>query len=264
MLKAAIEPGKARLSLLGKNMNIQALAGLDEAGASKISVYAAALEVVDTGEVIQLLYNPESKEYSRQAYYAEAPVAASSVSAQRYLRASGRKLELPQLFLDSRDAGKTLRSLIERIESLLLPADDGSAPSAVFFVWGSERFGPAVLESLSWEESSWLGGEPVTARMSVALTEIPAAEPPVSGATESGNTGLTERQQEEGKSAGQVYIERNGAIFSPDVRASLAGGTLKMLSTAEGVISASGALIETDQIIGRWDGIDFIPDEGDK
>ena len=108
----------------------------------------AQLIFEDTGAVLSFLYNPERIDYSRQGKNAEAVVMGSALNDQNYLGSSGGVLELSDLLLDSFDAGKSLKPLLEGLEALVLPvessndAEAASSPALfssrrVFFSWGN-------------------------------------------------------------------------------------------------------------------------------
>jgi hypothetical protein len=127
-------------------------------------------------KLFSFLYNPEEKTFSRSITYQDAPVALTSVQPQQYKSTSGRTLKLDNLLMTSWAERKSLRPLLEKLQQLGT-ADVKNAkylPQVVYFAWGSESFGPAVLyDQIRWVETLWVGGEPAEVRLSITLQEIP-------------------------------------------------------------------------------------------
>ena len=247
--------------------------------AQKVADRYAQLIFEDTGAVLSFLYNPERLAFSRSARNVEAVVIGAPINDQNYLGSSGKRLELSDLLLDSFDAGKSLKPLLEGLESLVLPIESGSAiasPSAgspagspvpfasqrVFFSWGKQRFGPAIVTEISWEETAWLDGEPAAARVNLSLTQVPSVDPVSSANTveavavaERGE--LTERQQGEGASAALGYLHDSLASLPTTGRLSLQSGRYQIAADELGTVWLTEF---NDQVkrVGVWDGFDFV------
>lgn len=198
---------------------------------------------------LSFLYNPERLKWSRQAVYSESATVGTSVSAQELIRSGNRVLDIPDLLLDTQAAGKSLRPLLDGLEELLLPPK-----SVVFFVWGSERFGPAVLQSMDWEVTGWLSGEPAIARLNLTLLgdkpkDSPASSPAQAPAP-TGAVDLTERQQAEGVTQGAAFARSN--FISPEISAAIADTTSQFVADQSGLIEIVNSTVR--ETIGTWTG----------
>jgi hypothetical protein len=157
-------------------MNPEVLAKLPPA--NRVRSLAAQLSDLKNQIVYEFLYNPESIKRSRRANYAELQIPLRPVPVQQYMGASGTTLDLSNLLLSSYSAGKSLRPLLDSLNALLVTDPDNKvyAPTLLQFVWGSQRFYPCVLTSLSSTATLWLGGEVAEARVDMTLLEIPPVE----------------------------------------------------------------------------------------
>jgi len=154
-------------------MNEKVIAGLNNS--SKVSdIYAYLVDEKGTQTYV-FLYNPESKEFSRESKYDEGVPALGSISSQHYRNTTGLTLNLPNLLLETYNQGKSCKLLLQRLQSLMVadPKNGKYAPTPVYFKWGTDSFGPAVITGLSWVETSWLNGEVASARVNLSLLEIP-------------------------------------------------------------------------------------------
>jgi len=194
---------------------------------------------------LTFLYNPERLKWSRQAVYSESATVGTPISAQELIRSGNRVLDIPDLLLDSQAAGKSLRPLLEGLELLLLPPK-----SNVFFVWGSERFGPAVVQSMDWEVTGWLSGEPAIARLNLSLLGDKPKDAPVPAQVPDREIYLTERQQAEGATQGAAFARSN--FISPEISAAIADTTSQFVADQSGLIEIVSSTVR--ETIGTWTG----------
>jgi Contractile injection system tube protein len=220
----------------------------------------AKLRINSTGDVISFLYNPESLGYSREASYAEAVTGGTGISEQNYIRTAGRTLTIPNLLLDSYAAGKSLSQLIEGLEKLLLPSGIGLAPETVSFQWGTKLLSPAVITSISWEETAWLSGEPAQARLNLTLLQIPEAPSPTDlTAAPTGGINLTDRQREDARKKAGEWLTVNASKLRPDVRAAFNSKRFRYLTDTSGNVSITNEAGNSFGRVGTWDGAVFAP-----
>ncbi|MGJ3244935.1 MAG: hypothetical protein ACFE0I_02540 [Elainellaceae cyanobacterium] len=239
-------------------MNSQFLSSLPQA--QKSSAIAAYL-IDEQGNQYPFLYNPETQNYSRSANYIENPTALRSVQAKQYSHTSGRTLSLPNLLMESHSAQRSLRPLIDGLQSLLIanPSQGLYSPPVVYFLWGSERFGPAVLTSLNWEVTLILSGEPAEARVSLTLEEIPPDGSKTAQPNEStlNDVALTDRELEEASVLASDFLESNFRRLSGSIREGLRTQRYSINVAQDGQIG----LLDTDGSslgsIGIYDGFDF-------
>lgn len=123
----------------------------------------------------RFLYNPENKSFSRQAKYIEGVTSLSSTPSQQYGYTSGLTLQLNNLILETWTVGKVCDPLLKQLQELMVaePSKGKYSPTPVTFVWGEDRFGPAVITNLSWVETSWISGKVASARVNITLLEVP-------------------------------------------------------------------------------------------
>lgn len=219
-------------------------------------VYAQLMDLSEQ-VVWEFQYNPEVREFSRSAKYAEAITSATSTPAQQYLYTTGRTMRLPGLLMESYADGKSLRSQLDALQALLVidPANRTAfAPKQVIFSWGSERFGPAVITELNWKEMAWLGGEPAMVQMDLVLLELPPpdTEPSQSAQPAPAST-LSDRQRADGRRAAQQWLKANANRFTPQTRDIVRTGRFRYLTTGQqiSIVRPDGGLIG---VIGTYDG----------
>lgn len=238
-------------------MNIEAINALSPA--TKAGGIPAWLEIEGKGN-LTFLYNPESKSYSKEASYAAANAGGTGIQEQNYINSTGKTLSLSNLLLDSYCAGRSLRPYLDTLESLLLPKAPGLAPPTVAFLWGSDRFSPAVVTSLSWEETAWLSGEPAMARVSMALLQLPEADSLATIAVTpepTGEVGLTDRQRADAVAQAKAYLDSNTSKLKPEIKSAYSSSRFKWLTTTAGTVQitdVSGKVLGT---VGVWDGFEF-------
>jgi hypothetical protein len=228
--------------------------------APKVSGIWATLTPVNPAIApVPFMYNPESKELARAANYAPATVGGQPLPDQNYTGGGGRTLKLSDLILDTHSHGRSLRSLLAAFEALLLPIGPGLSPPPVYFAWGSDVFGPAVVGDLSWTETGWLGGEPATATLSLSLTQIPQDSPtaaPLPAPT--GQVDLSERQRAEGASKGLESLTANSNALPAAIRSAFVSGKYDLTTAADGSVTLSDLTGELLGKLGEWDGFDFL------
>lgn len=208
---------------------------------------------------VPFLYNPEGKEFSRAASYAPATVGGNPLPDLNYTGGSGRTLKLSGLILDTHAHEYSLRSLLDAFEALLLPTAPGLSPPPVYFVWGSELFGPAIVSELSWAETGWLGGEPATATLDLSLTQLPQSSPTVAPpAAPTGLPDLSARQQVEGADMGVGALTENFNILPPVIRSAFVSGKYDVVTAPTGEVTLKDITGELLGILGQWDGFDFL------
>lgn len=237
--------------------NPQVLSSLPEAERGT-DLYAQLVDL-EGQQAYAFLYNPEQKQYRRSANYAEVPTGATPIPDQNYLYTSGRTLALSDLLLESYCAGVSLRPLIEELEALLIADENTLKPKPVLFIWGSERFGPAVLTSLSWEETKWLGGEPAEARVSMTLQQLPSQETPTPTPNATDETNLTERQREDARDQAGSWLNQNLSRLRPQVREAVQSSRFRYLTDTAGNVTITNSDGEAFGAAGVWDGFEFAP-----
>lgn len=256
---------------------------------------SAYLRGEDGAILYSFLYGPEGLAYGRKAKYAKAETAQTSVQAYQYLGTDGRALKLDNLLLEGGNS-RSVRPLIEGLEKLTVSdiANGRYSPPVVFFSWGSQVFGPAVLlEGISWEEISWLGGEPQEARVSFTLQEIPASQDPNAQATiepilpeqtqatntlyqaaqrainqattsEVGSqqiqpTALTDRQRSDGVSRAEDWLRQNFSILPNEARRFYSSNKYQLNASSVGDVTFANSRGTYALDIGGYDGRVFNP-----
>lgn len=200
-------------------VNEKVIAGLNPANKVE-GIYAYLVDELDK-EVFSFLYNPEEKDFTRQAKYDEGVTALTSLPSQHYRYTKGKTLQLSNLILESYSNGKTCQLLLDRLQALMEadPLKGNYAPTPVYFRWGADTFGPAVLTDLSWKETSWLNGKVATARVDITLLEIPPSQLPSKALAQTSQdklqaalnqpNNLTDRQKVDAASQADVWLRNN-------------------------------------------------------
>lgn len=185
-----------------------------------LDIYATLVDELNN-EVYSFLYNPEDKFFSRGAFYAEGATALSSLPSQQYRYTTGLTLSLDNLLLESYSQGRTCKTLLQDLQKLMVadPTAGKYYPTPVSFVWGKDKFGPAVITDLKWKETQWLNGEVAAARVSFTLLEIPPSQLPNKALVETSqnklkaalksSTRITDRQKEEAISKAKTWLKQN-------------------------------------------------------
>jgi hypothetical protein len=247
-------------------MNEQVISGLNPADKVE-GIYAYLIDELDNS-VYTFLYNPEEKSFTRQAKYDEGVTALTSVPSQHYRYTKGLALQLTDLLLESYSRGKTCQLLLDRLQALMVadPVNGKYSPTPVYFKWGKDSFGPAVITDLSWRETSWLNGEVAAARVDITLLEIPASQLPNKAIVESSenrlktalnkSNSLTDRQKEDASSKAKIWLNQSIKKL-PDTISSLVKINAYKLSTSNnGVVTLYNAKSQTLGTIGTYkDGI---------
>lgn len=228
-------------------MNEQVIAGLNPANKVE-GIYAYLIDELDN-LTFTFLYNPEEKSFSRQARYDEGATALTSTPSQFYSYTTGLTLRLSNLLLESYSRGKTCQILLDRLQALMVadPAKGKYAPTPVYFRWGSDSFGPAVITDLSWSETSWLNGEVASARVSFTLLQIPESQLPKKAKVESSqnklkaalksSNKLTDRQKQDATSKAKKWLNQNLKKLPDNVSSLVRINKYKVVVGNEGTVS---------------------------
>jgi hypothetical protein len=176
-------------------------------------------------EIFSFLFNPQSKQFSRTIKYGSPDVAYTSVQPQQYGYISGKTLKLNDLWLISHSEGKSVRPLLEKLQSLATVdiANGKTEPAVLYFAWGSEKFGPCVLaDDITWTETMWLGGEPASVSLNISLREVPPpnsySKTPVADTTPDKSTATKDSSKDTAKTQAAVNRASNSisSLSSPE------------------------------------------------
>ncbi|UKO99360.1 hypothetical protein [Nostoc sp. UHCC 0870] len=218
--------------------NTKVIEGLNNA--NKVSDIYAYLVDENSKSVFTFLYNPEQKSFSRTANYDEGITALNSISSQYYKHTTGLTLGLSNLILETYNQGKSCKLLLQRLQSLMVadPSKGQYTPSPVYFKWGTDSFGPAVITNISWTETSWLTGEVASARVNLTLLEIPESQLPNKAKIESSENRLqaalnkskvlTDRQKDEGLAKAKTWLIQNRKKLRDDISNSVNSNKYKL------------------------------------
>ncbi|AFY49010.1 hypothetical protein Nos7524_3210 [Nostoc sp. PCC 7524] len=211
-------------------------------------VYAYLIDDLNK-TVFVFLYNPEEKRFSRQSIYNEGITALTSTPSQQYNYTTGRTLNLSNLLLESYSSGKTCKLLLDRLQALMVanPSNRKFNLSPVYFKWGADTFGPAVITDLNWNETSWLNGQVASARVNLTLLEIPPSQLPNKALIESSdnrqqaaqNTSkvVTDRQKQDATSKTRAWLNQNVKKMSISTGNLVRSNKYKLNISSQGVIT---------------------------
>ncbi|MBD2168065.1 hypothetical protein H6G04_27140 [Calothrix membranacea FACHB-236] len=247
-------------------MNEAVISGLNPADKVE-GIYAYLVDELNKS-VFTFLYNPEEKSYSRQAKYDEGTAALTSTPSQFYRCTKGLTLQITDLILESYSRRKTCQLLLDRLQALMIadPANGKYAPSPVYFKWGKDSFGPAVITDLSWKETSWLNGEVASARVDITFLEIPLSQLPNKAIAETSENRLktalnkskvlTDRQKEDAASKAKKWLNQNIKKLPETISSIVRINNYKLSTSNSGVVTLFNSKSQTLGTIGTYkDGV---------
>ena len=129
---------------------------------------------LDTGNILNFQYNPETFEYSRGATYVEMVAPGMSYPTTQYVHGNARTFPI-ELFLFDKPYSGIIDSHKDFIEGLLPPETNDSSytrPPSMLFVYG-DFIKKCVLEELNIkieEYDTW--GRPTMARFTLTIRQV--------------------------------------------------------------------------------------------
>ena len=132
------------------------------------------LKELDSGRVMNFLFNPETFEYSRSATYVELVAPGMSYPTTQYVRGNSRSFSV-ELFLYDKPSTGIIEEQKSFIEGLLPPEENDNnytRPPMVLFAYGN-FIRKCVVEEFSnlFEEyDSW--GNPTMARFTLTMRQV--------------------------------------------------------------------------------------------
>jgi hypothetical protein len=135
----------------------------------------AVLVNQQSGERIEVMYNPEEYRLEQGNEVAEIGVPGLAKPPVQYVRGRARMLSM-ELFLDTYERGEDVRAHTRRITELLDPHPRTLSPPVLLFVMGHFAFECVLLEANQQFTMFLPDGTPVRARLSVRFQEHAAVE----------------------------------------------------------------------------------------
>ncbi|AUT00889.1 hypothetical protein CLI64_11040 [Nostoc sp. CENA543] len=222
------------------------------------SIYAYLSDELGS-TVYTFLFNPESKAVSLRANYKEGAAAITSLPSQSYQYTSGQTLELNNLILESWSRGKSIKPLLDSLVGLTRaePSKGKYAPSTVTFIWGGNKFGPAVITSLDWTETAWLGGEPASAKLNMKLLQVPSARNTLTAqqrieAATATEQSLTARQKLEATNKAKVFLQSNLKTLSTSTGQLVRSGNYKLTVSDTGIVTMTDPKGKALGVVGTY------------
>ena len=145
----------------------------------------ATLTNLDTGEQIEVLFNPNEYTLNKDNNFAQAVVPGLSTPLLQFVNGNVRTLEM-ELVFDSleqhRHSSRTInaarsdvRKLTQKVVDLMAITPATHAPPVVLFAWGGLTF-TGVLSKVTQKYTMFLeDGTPIRARLTVTLQEWKSA-----------------------------------------------------------------------------------------
>ncbi|ANV88498.1 hypothetical protein [Picosynechococcus sp. PCC 7117] len=226
--------------------------------ASKVEGIFAHLADLQGNVVAEFLFNPEQKYYSRSARYAEGVAALTSLPSQQYQYSSGLELNLSNLLLQTHSQGKTVKSIIQGIQDLMVadPINEKYTPTPVKFVWGSDSFGPCVVTNLNWNETAWLDGLVADARLDIKLLEIPdpstRSPQQAQQGTPNTNPDLTDREKSTASTKANEWLKSNTSKLNSTLAPIVKANRYRLLTSNQGRVSILDAKNNVLGIVGDY------------
>lgn len=141
------------------------------------SLEKAVITNTNTGERVQVQFNPEEYTLSKDINYAQTAVPGLSSPILQFVHGNLQTLEM-ELFLDTLEAhtgsaaGDDVRGLVKKVTGLMSIDPATHAPPILLFTWGSLSF-TCVLARASQRFIMFVpDGKPVRARLQVTFNEF--------------------------------------------------------------------------------------------
>lgn len=224
------------------------------------NTFATARLVDDLGRnVYNFLFNPESKSFSLRANYKEGAAALTNLPSLSYQYTTGLTLDLSNLILESWARSKSITPLLNSLKGLMQadPARGKYAPSPITFTWGANTFGPAVITSLDWVETAWVGGEPASARVNLRLQEIPSTRSTETSqqrvqAAATREQPLTDREKAEATSKARTNLQQSLKALNTTVAQLVRSGNYRLTVSDMGVVTITDSKNRVLGVIGTY------------
>jgi hypothetical protein len=135
----------------------------------------ATITNLQTGESFRVMFNPEEYSLDAANTFAEIGIPGLRTPPIQYVRGNARSLRM-DLFFDTYEQGRDVRSETRRMTSLLEKDATTHAPPILLFSWGGFNF-KCVLESAGQNYTLFLkDGTPVRARLTVSFKQYEPVE----------------------------------------------------------------------------------------
>jgi Contractile injection system tube protein len=167
----------------------------------------------ETGEKIDLMFNPTQLAFARTVKWESAKGGRSNLSSVPKVNFSGidpYKLTLNQLVFDTYEEHKSVvEQYINKLKKgVEAPTGENKRPPVYVLMWGGKSSFPCVMTSLSYKLDMFLpDGTPVRALVDISLQEVDMTNPPgvkqadSKGAARSGDHSRQARQGKSGQPA---------------------------------------------------------------
>ena len=131
----------------------------------------ARITVEHTGQVIEVMFNPEEYSLNKDNNYASQAVPGLSSPILQFVHGNLRTLEM-ELFFDTTDARRDVRTDTQKVVDLLKIDGDLHAPPVLRVSWGSLHL-RCVLARANQKFLKFLeDGRPTRARVTVSFSEF--------------------------------------------------------------------------------------------
>lgn len=137
----------------------------------------ARITVEHTGQVVEVMFNPEEYSLNKDNTYASQAIPGLSSPVLQFVNGNLRTLEM-ELFFDTTDARRDVRTETAKVVDLLKIDRDLHAPPVLQVAWGSLQL-RCVLARANQKFLKFLeDGRPTRARVTVSFSEFvdPARE----------------------------------------------------------------------------------------
>jgi hypothetical protein len=202
------------------------------------------------------LMNPQTIEWNREANYDEAAIPLTEVPAQQYKNTTGKRVSIPDLFLDG-GGNKSIESQLTSLEALLLQNKDTRQPKPLCFAWGSRFIKPLVLTSLRVTERVWAGGVCTSATVAIDLLEIPPdRSAPANAKDTKFKAGNSARQKAEAQAAAKAWVKNNPTKLPAKAKGKAQAQKVAYTVNDDGLVSMVDADDNTKLLgnLGKWTG----------
>lgn len=130
---------------------------------------AYLINIDDQAEIWEFLVNPQVINYSADSSYSTNFALFGKQPNTRFQSANVGKISISDLTMTTPGHIRSLRPIMISLEALRLPKADQISPPKLSFVYGQRVIQPLFLQSVSFQESEHLNGEPTLITVSLSF-----------------------------------------------------------------------------------------------
>lgn len=179
------------------------------------AIRVEAFLYTETENIFCFVNNPQGYKVSSSADLSAIIIPGKNRSKHLYQSTSNRIITIPGIIFDTYSAGYNLQSVIDKIESLMIPVEGSDNTPFVGFRWGLTDFYPCYLIDFQYDVELLLSGAPAKLTCSLTLEETDEKVELLSATELAAQESiiLSDREQSEGLETAQSDIQNNPDII---------------------------------------------------